>query len=41
VPVLVGGRPPFENLGIEPVELERMALTEGHEVTHLRFRVVR
>lgn len=31
----------FGHLGIEPVELERIAATEGTDVTHLRFRVVK
>lgn len=31
----------FGRLGIEPLELERIAVVEGTDVTHLRYRVVR
>lgn len=31
----------FGHLGIEPVDLERIAVIEGKDVTHLRFRVVK
>ncbi len=31
----------FGQLGIEPVDLERTAVIEGTDVTHLRFRVVK
>lgn len=31
----------FGQLGIEPVDLERTAVVEGTDVTHLRFRVVK
>jgi dihydrofolate reductase len=40
VPVLLGeGRPLFEKLGAEHVELEPSRILEGAGVTHLRFRV--
>ena len=42
VPVLLGaGVRLFENLGAEPVELERTSVVEAPGVTHLRFRVVK
>jgi dihydrofolate reductase len=42
VPVLLGGGVRlFDHLGHAPVELERVAVIEGHGVTHLRFRVVK
>lgn len=42
VPVLLGrGVRLFEHLGIEPIELERTAVTEAPAVTHLRFRVLK
>ena len=42
VPVLLGaGVRLFENLGAEPVELERTSVIEAPGVTHLRFRVVK
>lgn len=31
----------FENIGTEHIELEKISVTEGPGVTHLRFRVVR
>jgi dihydrofolate reductase len=31
----------FGQLGIEPVELERIEVIEGTDVTHLRFRIVK
>jgi dihydrofolate reductase len=42
VPVLLGGGVRFfDNLGDEPVELERMRVVEAPGVTHLQFRVVK
>ena len=42
VPVLLGdGVRLFEHLGPEHVELEPVAVRQGHEVTHLRYRVRR
>jgi dihydrofolate reductase len=43
VPVLLGGGTPFfEQLGTAPVALEGpLAVTEGRDVTHLRYRVPR
>ena len=42
VPVLLGsGVRLFEQIGIEPVELEITGVTEDVGVTHLRYRVVR
>ena len=43
VPVLLGaGTPFFEQLSTAPVELEGpVAVTDGRDVTHLRYRVVR
>jgi dihydrofolate reductase len=42
VPVLLGGGVRFfDNLGDEPVELERTRVVEASGVTHLRFRVVK
>lgn len=40
VPVLLGaGIRLFENMGVEPIELEQISMTESGGVTHLRFRV--
>jgi dihydrofolate reductase len=39
--VLGAGRRLFENLGDEPIELERIRVVEGTGVTHLQFRVVK
>ncbi len=40
--VLIGaGRRLFENLGEEPIDLERIRVVEGTGVTHLQFRVVK
>ena len=42
VPVLLGeGRRLFEHLGTDHIELERIGVTQGPEVTHLGFRVLR
>jgi dihydrofolate reductase len=42
VPVLLGGGIRFfDDLGAEPIELERTNVVEAPGVTHLRFRVVR
>jgi dihydrofolate reductase len=42
VPVLLGGGVRFfDNLGDEPVELERTRVVEASGVTHLQFRVVK
>lgn len=42
VPVLLGdGVRLFEQLGIEPIELERTMVVEAPQVTHLRFRVIK
>lgn len=42
VPVLLGaGVRMFDNLGSEPIELERTMVIEGSGVMHLRFRVVK
>jgi len=42
VPVLLGaGSRPFERLGPEAVELERIELIASPQATHLRFRVVK
>ncbi len=42
VPILLGkGIQLFENLGTEPVELERIGVVEGTGVTHMQFRVVK
>ncbi len=42
VPVLLGsGRPLFEHLGVEHIELEPISARQGEEVTHLRYRVKR
>jgi dihydrofolate reductase len=42
VPVLLGqGVRLFEQLGIEPIELERTAVRESPGITHLSFRVVK
>ena len=42
VPVLLGeGIRLFENIGAEPIKLERINLTEEPGVTHFRFRVVK
>lgn len=41
-PVLLGGGVSlFDHLGITPVQLERIAVVPGIDVTHLRFRVVK
>jgi dihydrofolate reductase len=39
--LLGGGISLFGQLGIDPVELERIAVIEGKDVTHLRFRVIK
>lgn len=42
VPVLLNeGIRLFDHLGLEPVELENLGVTQGKGVTHLRFRVVK
>jgi dihydrofolate reductase len=42
VPVLLGsGIRMFEHLGIEPIELEIIGVTEDVGVTHLRYRVIK
>lgn len=42
VPILLGGGTRFfDNLGPEPMTLERIGVLEGVGVTHLRFRVVK
>jgi dihydrofolate reductase len=42
VPVLLGkGLRLFEHLGAGHIELEPVAVRQGHEVTHLRYRVRR
>lgn len=42
VPVLLGsGVRLFEQIGIEPVELEILGVTEDTGITHLRYRVVK
>ncbi len=41
-PVLLGGGVRlFDYLGVGPIELERIGVVEGLDVTHLRFRVVK
>lgn len=41
-PVLLGGGVSlFDYLGNGPIDLERMNVVEGTDVTHLRFRVVK
>jgi riboflavin biosynthesis pyrimidine reductase len=41
-PVLLGGGVHlFDYLGTGPIELERIKVVEGVDVTHLRFRVVK
>jgi hypothetical protein len=41
-PILLGsGTRLFDNVGQDPVKLERIALVEGDPATHLRFRVQR
>ncbi|MFD6756883.1 dihydrofolate reductase family protein [Micromonospora gifhornensis] len=41
-PVLLGaGRRLFEQLGVDPVDLERIAVIESPRVTHLHYRVLR
>jgi dihydrofolate reductase len=41
-PVLLGaGSRPFEHLGPEAIELERISLVASPQATHLRFRVVK
>lgn len=41
VPVLLGeGRPLFEHLGADHIELEQTRIVEGEGVTHLRYRVI-
>jgi dihydrofolate reductase len=40
IPVLLGeGRPLFEHLGVEHVELELTRVIDAPGVTHMRFRV--
>lgn len=42
VPVLLGsGVPLFEELGIEPIQLECTSVSQAPGVTHLRFRVIK
>lgn len=42
VPVLLGdGVRFFDDLGAQPIELERIQAVESPGVTHLRFRVVK
>jgi dihydrofolate reductase len=42
IPVLLGeGRPLFEHLGADHVELEPIRIVDGPGVTHLRYRVCR
>jgi dihydrofolate reductase len=42
IPVLLGGgRRLFEPTGLGPIELEPVRRLEGHDATHLRYRVVR
>lgn len=42
IPVLLGaGRPLFEHLGAEQIELEQGGVVEGADATHLRYRVRR
>jgi dihydrofolate reductase len=41
-PVLLGGGVRlFDNLGAAPIELERMRVVEGRDVTHLTYRIVK
>lgn len=41
-PVLLGGGVSlFDYLGIGPIDLERMSVVEGTDVTHIRFRVIK
>src|SRR5690606_37514267 len=39
--LLGNGIPLFGTLGIDPVDLERVQVIEGTDVTHLRYRFVR
>jgi dihydrofolate reductase len=40
VPVLLGaGTRLFDDLGAEPIELERLEVIDDRRVTHLRFKV--
>jgi dihydrofolate reductase len=42
VHVLLGeGIPLFDNIGTQPINLEKISAAEASGVTHLRFRVVR
>jgi len=42
IPVLLGeGRRLFEQSGPKHVELERIRVVEGHDATHIRYRVLR
>ena len=42
VPILLGeGNRLFEPLGTEPIELEVQHIIEGHDVTHMRYAVVK
>jgi dihydrofolate reductase len=42
IPVLLGGgRPLFEHLGTDHIELETVDVARGKEATHLRYRVVK
>jgi dihydrofolate reductase len=42
IPVLLGeGRPLFEHLGADHIELEPTRVIDGPGVTHLRYRVLR
>ena len=42
VPVLLGrGIRLFDQLGVDPIKLERIGLVDGGAVTHLRFRVLK
>jgi riboflavin biosynthesis pyrimidine reductase len=41
-PILLGGGVSlFNHLGTGPIELERVKVVEGKDVTHLLFRVVK
>jgi dihydrofolate reductase len=42
VPVLLGGGVRlFEHFGNEPVELEQLAIIDGHDVAHMNYRVIK
>jgi len=42
VPLLLGdGIRLFENLESTPIDLEQLAVTEGVEVTHLKYRIIK